>query len=66
MKPNFDAMSRDELRAYVLKHRDDDDAFAVYVNRMTSEPVLAHGTPDDASDPIRFAKIFEQVQKIKQ
>jgi hypothetical protein len=26
MKPNFEEMSRDELRAYVLEHRDDMEA----------------------------------------
>ncbi len=66
MKPNFDAMSRAELRAYVLEHRDDEDAFYAYTNKMTSEPALAHGTQEDARDPVRFAEIFTRVQQLKQ
>lgn len=30
---NYDAMSLDELRQYVLTHREDVDAFHVYVDR---------------------------------
>lgn len=26
MKPNYEAMNKQELKAYVLKHRDDDEA----------------------------------------
>lgn len=26
MKPNYERMNKEELRAYVLKHRDDDEA----------------------------------------
>ncbi len=64
-QPNFDEMSRAELRAYVLEHRDDEEAFHAYVDRLATEPVLARGTPDDARDPVRFAEIVERVKKIK-
>lgn len=33
MKPNFDEMSKAELKAYILSHRDDDDAICVLFNR---------------------------------
>ncbi|MBE9162020.1 MULTISPECIES: hypothetical protein [Microcoleaceae] len=33
MKPNFDEMSRVELKAYVLSHRDDDEAIRVFFGR---------------------------------
>ena len=33
MKPNFDEMSRAELKAYVLSHRDDDEAIRVFFSR---------------------------------
>lgn len=65
-QPNFDEMSRAELRAYVLEHRDDEEAFHAYVDRLATEPVLARGTPEDARDPVRFAEIVERVKKIKQ
>jgi hypothetical protein len=33
MKPNFDEMSKAELKAYVLSHRDDDEALRVLFSR---------------------------------
>lgn len=33
MKPNFDKMSKTELKAYVLSHRDDDEAIRVLFSR---------------------------------
>jgi hypothetical protein len=37
MKPDFAAMSRKELRAYLLAHRDDEEAFFAYVDRSETE-----------------------------
>lgn len=38
MKPNFKAMSKTELRDYVLQHRTDDEALAeLFVNRRSSD-----------------------------
>lgn len=62
---NFDKMSRAELRAYVLDHRDDEQAFHAYMDRLATEPVLARGTPEDARDRARFTEIFERVERIK-
>lgn len=33
-KPNFQVMSRKQLRAYVLAHRDDDEAFYAYADKI--------------------------------
>lgn len=33
MKPNFEEMSRSELKAYVLSHRDDDEAIRIFFSR---------------------------------
>jgi hypothetical protein len=33
MKPNFDDMSKAELKAYVLSHRDDDEAIRTLFSR---------------------------------
>ncbi len=63
---NFEQMSREELRAYLLEHRGNEAAFHAYMDRLATEPVLAHGTSEDAQDPIRFMAIFEKAQKIKQ
>jgi len=37
MKPNFNEMSLKELRAYVIQHPDDDEAFYAYVDRSKAE-----------------------------
>lgn len=37
MKPNFKLMTRAELRAYVLQHREDSEAFQVLLSRRTSD-----------------------------
>jgi hypothetical protein len=36
-KPNFQAMDWKELHAYVLAHRDDQEAFHVYVDKLHAE-----------------------------
>ena len=36
-KPNFQTMSRKELHTYVLAHRDDQEAFHAYVDKLHAE-----------------------------
>ena len=36
-KPNFQAMSQKELHAYFLAHRDDQEAFYAYVDKLHAE-----------------------------
>ena len=37
MKPDFAAMSRKELREYLLAHREDEEAFFAFVDRSEAE-----------------------------
>jgi hypothetical protein len=37
MKPDFRAMNKLDLRAYVLAHRDDEDAFHAYMDKIRSD-----------------------------
>ncbi|UBF27404.1 hypothetical protein K9N68_05485 [Kovacikia minuta CCNUW1] len=37
MKPNFEKMSWAELRAYVLKHREDEEAFQAFIDRRSPD-----------------------------
>jgi len=51
MKPNFDGMSIAELRAYLLAHRDDNEAFYKLADRLeassdTTEPYPMPDTPE--------------------
>ncbi len=32
-KPNFSSMTREQLRSYILEHRDDDDAIEALINQ---------------------------------
>lgn len=34
MKPDFQAMTRKDLLKYILAHRDDDEAFHVYMDKV--------------------------------
>jgi hypothetical protein len=36
-KPNFDAMSPRERYTYILSHRDDEEAFYAYVDKLHAE-----------------------------
>ncbi|NBD17009.1 MAG: hypothetical protein GVY04_12955 [Cyanobacteria bacterium] len=36
-QPNFQAMSQKELQAYVLSHRNDEEAFHAYIDKLHRE-----------------------------
>ncbi|WP_396019793.1 MULTISPECIES: DUF6887 family protein [Nostocaceae] len=38
LKPDFQKMSRKELRTYVLTHREDEEALRIYMARLQNEP----------------------------
>ena len=47
-KPDFNQMSRQELRAYVLAHRDDDEAIEALIKRGNPDsPVYPFPKTDD-------------------
>ncbi|MBN3940785.1 MAG: hypothetical protein V7L21_30285 [Nostoc sp.] len=37
-KPNFAAMSKSQLKAYLLEYRNDTEAFHALMDKITSEP----------------------------
>ena len=37
MKPDFNTMSKAELKAYVLAHKDDTEAFYIFVDRLKAD-----------------------------
>jgi hypothetical protein len=57
MTPEFDKMTRDELRAYVLQNRHDQEAFYKLVDRLQI----------DSHNQVRhpFPKSLEEVAKIQ-
>lgn len=64
MKPDFAAMSRKELRAYVLTHRDDQEAFFAYVDRSDVEATWAEFPPvESAEDLQHFPAFIDKLHK---
>ncbi len=67
MKPNFDTMSIAELRAYLLSHRTDDEAFYKLADRLEviSENSELYPIPDTPENiAIMEAAIQRQVKKL--
>ncbi|MGB3203921.1 MAG: hypothetical protein WBB28_02900 [Crinalium sp.] len=61
MKPNFKEMSRKELKDYILKHRDDDEAFSVYMDKLNAEPNKTwFPAPKSIEDLAHFPKLLEE------
>jgi hypothetical protein len=48
MKTDFKAMTKSELRAYVLAHRDDEEAFQALADRIYENPNPQWHQPEDA------------------
>lgn len=59
MKPNFSQMTRQELRAYVLAHREDDDAIAALIQRSNPDSPK-NPFPQTAEDFAAMEEIFRQ------
>lgn len=64
MKPDFQAMSRKELRAYVLAHRDDDEAFYAYRNKSKAEGNwVTHPPLKSINDMENYPEFLEKIRK---
>ncbi len=61
IKPNFEAMSRQELLAYIRKNRDDDEAFRIYMDRVTAKPATEwYPAPQSIDDLKHFPELLEK------
>jgi hypothetical protein len=47
MKPDFNVMTKAELRTYVLEHREDRDAFQALADRIYANPNPQWYPPED-------------------
>lgn len=64
MKPNFKEMSRKELRAYVLSHRDDDEAFYAFVDKVNEDPNrVKHPPLKSIEDLQNYPEFLEKLRK---
>jgi len=48
--PNFSAMTKQELRVYVLSHREDKAAFEAYLDKTHERPPIAVIEPEEWSE----------------
>jgi hypothetical protein len=63
-KPNFQAMTRKELLTYMLEHRDDDEAFHIYMDRVHTEPPTEiYPAPQSIDDLKHFPQLLEKHRK---
>ena len=59
IEQNFEAMSRKELRAYILENREDEEAFRVYMDRVTAEPATEiYPAPKSVEDLSHFPELL--------
>ncbi|BAZ15978.1 hypothetical protein NIES4071_78510 [Calothrix sp. NIES-4071] len=64
MKPDFNKMTRQELRAYVLENREDDDAIEVLIE--TANPGVWYPYPQTDEDLEKMHEILKNYLKKKQ
>jgi len=64
MMSNFEQMSNTELRAYVLSHREDSQAWDIYVERLKDDPTVIRIPPnlDEAGWTKALQVITERAQ----
>ncbi len=64
MKPNFYEMSLKELRAYVLAHRDDNEAFYAYLDKSKTEGNWVKMPPLNSVDDLEnYPEFLEKIHK---
>jgi hypothetical protein len=64
-KPNFRAMSQKELQAYVLAHRDDQEAFYAYVDKLHAEATWIEMPPLQSLDDLdKYPEFLDHVRSV--
>jgi len=54
MNSNLETMTKSELKAYLLQHRDDLESFRYLMDKINSEPDQDFHSPDEASNLSEF------------
>lgn len=60
MNTDFQTMTKIELRDYLLKHREDQQAFYAYMDKLANEPILA---VHSLSDSKPLGDVITEVRK---
>jgi hypothetical protein len=66
IQPDYKQMNRNELREYMLAHRDDELAFHSYMDKVHQESVKTPISDEILADPQKFATFIEQNKQRKQ
>jgi hypothetical protein len=66
IQPDYKQMTRTELREYMLAHRDDEQAFHTYMDKVQQEAVKNPINDEVIADPQKFATFIEQNKQRKQ
>jgi hypothetical protein len=62
--PNFESMTRRELRDYMLANRHDEEAFRAYMDRLYALPnQVWHPAPKSVEDLSHFPQLLEEHQR---
>jgi len=62
-RPNFQAMSQKELHVYVLAHRDDQEAFYAYVDKLHAEATWIEMPPLQSPEDLdNYPEFLERVR----
>ncbi|KYC36062.1 hypothetical protein WA1_40705 [Scytonema hofmannii PCC 7110] len=63
-KPNFQAMTRKDLLAYMLEHRNDDEAFYALMDKVNAEPTGEfYPAPQSIDDLKHFPQLLEKFRQ---
>ncbi|MFH7027181.1 MAG: DUF6887 family protein [Heteroscytonema crispum UTEX LB 1556] len=57
------SMNRAELRKYILEHRQDEEAFQVYIDRFKSDSTEIFPAPQTIDDLKNFPELQRQYQQ---
>lgn len=67
MKQLFQAMSKKELRTYVLSHRDDEEAFHAYMDKLHAEENrIKHPAVDFLDELENYPEFAQKLQRESQ
>jgi hypothetical protein len=61
MKPNFESMTKVELRAYLVSNPGDQEAFYIFVDRFASTPTEVFGGGIEEAE-MQIRKKLEQLK----
>ncbi|WP_019498240.1 DUF6887 family protein [Pseudanabaena sp. PCC 6802] len=66
IQPDYKQMNRAELREYMLAHRDDEQAFHAYMDKVQQESIKTPISDEVLADPQKFSTFLEQRKQRKQ